>query len=395
MIRLVAIVALTALPAPKPARAEADTLARGDVSIGLYQTVDPFNRYWYHFNGPNDCPPGPCSRFNWNSYKVYHGIIVNDQEQTIPTTIVADTGLRLEYGLVDRLTVSGETKLEYTSPDAPALSLGDSRLGLKWRAIEGPTIFSLSGLVKLPGTYVPTRIGAPGNGQPDIELKGLIGGLASHRKLFYDVGFGYRLRLPFKNAATVTVTPYEYAGEEATGTLNEAAAKSFVISGPADEIFLDFALGFYTSRRTMVYFSGNLVNSFSGYDLSDYFTTAAASTARDGLGRSLYKVEGDPANLLTSLEEDYIRLGVGLLFKAYYNTTAYLYYSYNVLGQNTSAFYVTGSKIPIGAVAIGIEYTFGTRQMPGTSTASRARSASDSALTMRLPHTLLPTSGAP
>ncbi len=359
------------LGAPAVVRAEADTLAPGDLSLALFEALEPFNRYWYHYRvcGEVESVDQPCSRFNLNSYDVIDVPVVYGEPRPIETNLLASTGLRIEYGIFDRLTFTGETQFVYSSRGTPSATLGDSRLGARWRLSgnEGPLVVSLAGGAKLPGLYEADSLAAPGGGQPDLEFKSLFGGLAYRRRLFYDVGFGYRLRLPYRNAGEVVVAPITYASPDDTeGEVGLESAQQYIISGPADEVFLDLTLGLFASRRMMLLLNINAVNSTKGFHLDDYFRTSWA----DDQGRPRYEVTGGADNLLTSLEEDFIRVGFGALFKPFLSGTVYVDYSYIVAGQNRAAFYVIpGTRIPIGALSAGLEVTFGTRGKPSASPA--------------------------
>ena len=338
-------------------RAEAEPMDVKDISLSLFQVIDPFNRFWYFYP---ECESGdrqviPCGRFNLNAYEAIPNL---PDEGPIGTTVVSTTGIRAEYGLMKNLTLTGETRLVYSTRNSPRLALGDSRLGARWNLVREPLFVSVASIAKIPGVYDPRAIGAPGAAQPDLEFKTLFGGFAFRRRLFYDIGFGYRIRFPYP-VAEVVFTPMEYRSEDdMTGTPAETPAARYAIRGPADEVFFDLTAGLFFSRMYFPFLHINAVNSTKGESIDVYFS----SNDVDEEGRPLWDFsEGvDPSNLLTILEEDYLRMGVGLLVRAFPRGTIYFDYSYVVLGRNTTAYYVLPDiGIPIGTFALGIEYTFG------------------------------------
>lgn len=386
---LLAVLMVVLTATPGWAFGEADTLSGGDVSIAVYETVDPFNRYWW-FYGDNSCE-GPCSRFSAYSYEAMDVAEAKDLP-ALPNIVLATTGLRLEYGLLDRLTVGAEGTFVYSSDPAISSVLGDTKLQVRWRVTtEGSYVFALGGGVKLPGSYNPTSYGSPGGAQTDVEVKALFAGLALRRRLFYDVSAGYRVRIGYRNPATVVASPLIYSSaNDQAGVPDYDLSESFLISGPADQVFLDAAVGFFTSRRLLFFANANIVNTTKGIYLDDYFRVIE----EEGNGRPSYEVTCElcadqdtiAGNLLTLLEEDYLRLGLGALYKAFPSTTIFANYSYIAIGQNTAAFYVIpNTRIPLGSFSVGLEYTFGTREKAtDRKRASRGRELADTVLSRRL-----------
>ena len=356
--RLIARVLAAGLVCFFSAEAAAQSLQRGDLALGVYQSVAKYNRYWYHYNGDTDCNGLPCSRANLNSYDAIDVPEIGGRPANMAASTLALTGFGAEYGVLDQLVLSLGTELAYTSPSSRTVSLGDTRLGATWQVTpDAPLVLSLDTTLKLPGTYDPNAIVAAGGGQTDLSVGGVLWGHGFRRKLIYNVAWGYRFRFPFADPVFVTVS-------NDAGTI-----VSTPVVGPADEVYLNFTAGVFASRKTYLFLNGSINNAFGGVTLDDYYSTVFAAEETDAQGAPVYQVDGDPSDLLTVMEEDYILLGFGVLFRVRYSATLYLNYSLKVLGQNTPAFFVPdGTRIPIGKMLVGLEYTFGTRG-PGEVTA--------------------------
>lgn len=337
-----------------PVRAEADTLKQGDISLMLFQALEPYNRYWYFYGSPTACDGRPCSRFLYNSYEAFESPRIGNEVALMGDIFLSTSSLRAEVGALDTLTVSGETQLVYRTPTAGnSLVLGDSRLGVRWRFSDGPVLISFGGALKIPGNYAPTEFTSPGGGQTDLEFKTLLGGLAFHRKLFYDFGFGYRLRLPYPNPAFIHYgrtdgTPLE---SPCYGTVDDNIC-TLAVTGPPDEVFADLSLGWFTTRSLLLFLNLSGVNATKGRQIDDYFL---ASQLKED---SSYTVDGEVGTLLSDLEEDYLRVGIGAMLKPMPALTVYANYSYVILGRNVPAFYLVNDVLPVGSFSFGVEYTF-------------------------------------
>ncbi len=329
----------------------AESLRQGDVAIGAYQSFARYNRYWYHYNGETDCNGLPCSRANLNSYDSIDVPVIGTQSAAMETTTLAITGFRVEYGLLERLLVAASTQLAYVSSPSSTWNLGDTWLRSTWQATpDAPLTLGLGTALKLPGTYSPNAIVAAGGGQPDLEFGARLWGHAFRRKFVYNVTSGYRFRFPFADTVFVTLSD------------NEGVVRRTPVVGPSDEVFLDFVAGLFVSRKTYLFLNGSVNNAFGGTNIDDYFATVSSMQEKDSSGAPVYQVDGDPADLLSTMEEDFFLLGAGVLFRLRYSATLYVNYTLKVLGQNTPAFYVPdGTRFPLGKVLVGFEYTFGAR----------------------------------
>ncbi len=337
--------------------AGAQALRRGDLSLGAYQSFAQYNRYWYHYNGATDCNGLPCSRANLNSYDSIEVPRIGNREAGMETSTMAITGLEVEYGLLERLDLGLSTQLAVVSSGTSSAGLGDTWISARWQATpDAPLALALGTAWKLPGTYDPDAIVAPGGGQSDLQFSGTLFGYAFRRRLSYNVEMGYRFRFPFSSTVFVTLSD------------TEGVVRTYPIVGPSDEVFLDFVAGLFVSRKTYLFLNGRINNAFDGLNIDDYYSTIFALEEVDGTGAAIYQVEGNPSDLLTVMEEDFVQLGAGVLFRVRYSATVYLNYSLKVLGQNTPAFYVPeGARIPVGTFLVGVDYTFG---LPGRSGAA-------------------------
>jgi hypothetical protein len=107
----------------------------------------------------------------------------------------------VEYGLTCRLTAIGSFYYKYLEYDDETVKLetydfGDIDFALKYRLYNGPLgVFSVQGLVKIPGVYDRHERLAIGNGQYDLEFRVLYG-LSLWRFLpgYCNFEVGYRWR---------------------------------------------------------------------------------------------------------------------------------------------------------------------------------------------------------
>jgi len=110
-----------------------------------------------------------------------------------------------ETGLTNRLTLFGSlaykeieqrTRIKVLPEDVVVTNdgLADLDLGARFRLTEGPHIFSVSFLVKLPYLYDEDEFFKLGNGQEDLELRGLYG-TSFGKGLYAGLEAAYRWRL--------------------------------------------------------------------------------------------------------------------------------------------------------------------------------------------------------
>lgn len=103
-----------------------------------------------------------------------------------------------EYGIRDDLTFFGAAAvkdLRNTSDGVTTdnFGIGDVDLGLRYRLVDGPFIFSVQGLFKAPFLYNEDAELPLGNGQIDVEGRALLG--KSLGKLgYFGIEAGYRFR---------------------------------------------------------------------------------------------------------------------------------------------------------------------------------------------------------
>lgn len=368
--RLLACIAAASLcgSLTTPALADAGSLSKGDMSFGLSTVYEPFNSYWYYQGPENSQPydrfrdPTLYNRFGLSNYQACtlgdncddpNGVRVN----------LWNLGLRFEFGLLDNLSLWGETQFVHgDSGGNSTSSIGDTRLGAKIGLTRGsPVVASLVTSLKIPGLYQIQAAYSPGDGQTDLDFKLALGGLTLRRRLFYDVGLGYRFRFPFSSPETFRFVVDEDAPNQPPCLAEEPGACAlyevyFPLDGPANETFFDATVGYFTSRKTMIFGTLEGVDSHGGASWDD--VTAAWDAGANG------------AVLFTELEEDYLRAGLGVLLRPRPSWTAYASYSYTVWGRNTAAFLKTESGVPIGTIALGMEVTFGSKQARGPRTAS-------------------------
>ena len=345
---------------PTTAHADAGSLSKGDMSFGLSTVYEPFNSYWY-YRGPETSQPydvhrdpAENSRYSLGNYEV------RDLGQNIT---LWNMGLRFEFGLLDNVSIFGETQIVHGGNDASGTtSIGDTRLGAKIGLTKNsPVVASLITGLKIPGLYEIQQVYSPGDGQPDLDIKLAVGGLAMRRRFFYDVGLGYRFRFPFSSPSTFQ---YVVDGDSENPPIclatNQDACNLyevyFALDGPANETFLDVSVGYFTSRKTMIF--GTLAGVDSHYGAAWDDITAAFQSGADG------------TKLFTELEEDFVRAGVGVLYRPRSSMTAYGSYSYTVWGRNTAAFQRTDGGLPLGTLAVGLEMTFGASAFDSQASAS-------------------------
>ena len=103
-----------------------------------------------------------------------------------------------EYGILDDLTFFAAAAVKDLRNTANGVTtdnfgVGDVDLGLRYRLIDGPFIFSVQGLFKAPFLYDEDADLPLGNGQIDVEGRALLG--KSLGKLgYFGVEAGYRFR---------------------------------------------------------------------------------------------------------------------------------------------------------------------------------------------------------
>lgn len=342
---------LAATLAPSSARADAGSLGRGDVSMAFTTVYEPFDTYWYYYGPDSSQPydvyrdPTLYDRFGLGNYEARDlGMKVN----------LFNVGARFEFGLRDNVSISAETQFVHGgNGEVGTTSIGDTRLGARFGLTRGNGIAaSLLTSLKIPGLYDIQAAYSPGDGQPDLDVKLAVGGLGLRRRLFWDAGLGYRFRFPFADPTT-----FYFVVDDTGANPPPCLAENqdlcagyevyFPIDGPANETFMDATAGYFTSRRSMVFATLAGVDSHGGASWDDL--SAAWAMGADG------------DQLFTELEEDFVRLGVGVLVKPRAGMTAFASYTYTVWGRNTAAFLRTESGVPIGALAAGFELTFGTR----------------------------------
>lgn len=120
-----------------------------------------------------------------------------------------------EYGLTNRLALYGSltykqieqrTKTAVIDVSIENDGFADVDLGLRYRLTEGPNIWSIAFLAKLPYLYDDDDFFALGNGQEDFEARVLYGRSLNHG-FYAGLEGGYRLRLEDPS------DEYRYLGE--------------------------------------------------------------------------------------------------------------------------------------------------------------------------------------
>lgn len=105
-----------------------------------------------------------------------------------------------EYGIVDRLTLFGSLPFksihyENSFERGTASGIADVEIGLKAKlAGQGPFVFSLQGLAKVPGGYDGADRLPLGNDQVDGELRLLAGTSALRGRIYFGGETAYRYR---------------------------------------------------------------------------------------------------------------------------------------------------------------------------------------------------------
>jgi len=111
--------------------------------------------------------------------------------------------LYVEHGLRDRLAIYGSLvykRIEQrTVTSAFDLAIdtedfGDAELGVRYQLTDGPDVFAVALLAKLPYLYDEDLLFAIGNGQEDIEARGLYG-RSLGRGFYTGLEIAYRHRL--------------------------------------------------------------------------------------------------------------------------------------------------------------------------------------------------------
>lgn len=153
-------------------------------SGSIFESFANFNLDGDRFE-PFEDDPDQFSRFREESFALYY-----------------------EYGLLDRLAIFGSftykdigqrTRLRFIDEDITVNNQGfaDVDLGVRYRLTEGPNVFSISALAKLPYLYDEDDDFKLGNAQEDIELRGLFGrGLGSLFYMGLEAAYRWRLDAP-------------------------------------------------------------------------------------------------------------------------------------------------------------------------------------------------------
>lgn len=103
-----------------------------------------------------------------------------------------------EYGLRDDVTIFGSLAIKDLRNTTDGVTtdnfgVGDVDLGLRYRLIDGPFIFSVQGLFKAPFLYDEDADLPLGNGQIDVEGRALLG-KSLGRLGYFGLEAGYRFR---------------------------------------------------------------------------------------------------------------------------------------------------------------------------------------------------------
>lgn len=104
-----------------------------------------------------------------------------------------------EFGILENLSIFGSLPLKsilYRNfiEEGRTSGLYDLDLGVRFRVTRAPVVFSVQGLVKVPGGYDPDERLPLGNGQADAEARFLLGSALPSGRMYYGVEAGYRYR---------------------------------------------------------------------------------------------------------------------------------------------------------------------------------------------------------
>lgn len=355
--------------------ADAATLTRGDVSVSVAGVYEPFDQYWY-YQGPDTLMPYDTG-FVQGSDPSYLSTSHYRKEDLPGTVTLANTSLRLQYGASDRVTLGLESQLvsgsglqsDGTCPflgdeDCKSSGLGDTDLNVRYGLIQVPVMASVQVGATIPGSYQPGLIYAPGDGAGGLNLKMSVGGLTLKRKVFYDLGLTYQLTMPYRNAAEFEYRVPACDSPDLNGCGNDPPITvNTLIDGPSSETHLEVVGGYFINRRLMVYGNLNGVDSHSGVSWDDYRKSQDGYVCSEG-GGCVPLTDEQKNTLLTELEEDYLRAGLGVMLRPQAGMTVFFNYNYTVWGKNTAA--NLAWNLPIGAIAAGVEFTWGTSDAEAT-----------------------------
>lgn len=233
----------------------------------------------------------------WTNFDTLN--IFNDSNQKIGKVRLVSHQLSGQYGLLDFLTVELAIPFELATQDGVVApenqKFGDGRLGLGFRVLNeknnAPVSASLGTAIKVPlSDYATPQLSALGDGQVDFDLRLAVGRFFNFigRPWWARADFGYRFR---------------------TGA-------------PANETFSYLELGTDLGANTMVRIFLDQVNSTAGLGLqSPQFFSIASATG------------GKP---FPSVEEEFIKLGLGVSFQLSELMSISLFWSENIHSRNTS-----------------------------------------------------------
>ena len=199
--------------------------------------------------------------------------------------------LYFEYGLKDRLGIFGSiaykeieqvTRTRSLPEDVSATNHGfaDVELGLRYQLTTGPDIWSVSFLAKLPYLYDDdTDFFKIGNGQEDLELRGLYG--RSLGRYFYcgaEAAYRWRLDAPSDEyrylfelghtAAKYFYARIKYQGIESRGTFQASTGFNNPLLNPQFELnSLEISAGIQINRTWAVEYT--YTDTVSGKNTAD------------------------------------------------------------------------------------------------------------------------------
>lgn len=192
-----------------------------------------------------------------------------------------DTVLSLTYGLIEdwetSLQVSYyDSEQRFPGNEAEQSGLGDTRFGVKHLIYRGTVDVAAQVGMKLPGSYNPDVIYAPGDGQTDVELRTVAGKLWDRAFVALDAAYRFR------------------AG------------------APSDEYEILLDTGYAVTSRLHGRVLSRLVNALSGVGSADA-----------------------PGVSLKQTEEDILSVGGALAIQPFAGVTVTLQYTTVVAGRNT------------------------------------------------------------
>lgn len=198
--------------------------------------------------------------------------------------------LYFETGIADRLTLFGSvvykeieqlTRIKVLGEDVVATNQGfaDLDIGARYRLTNGANVFSVAVLLKLPFLYDDEESFRLGNGQEDIELRGLYG--RSLGKGFYtgiEAGYRWRLEDPsdelrFLGEFGYSAPKYVYARTkldviESRGDFQRSSGFSNPLLNPQSDLTrLELTLGAIISKTWQVEYT--YTDTLSGKNTAD------------------------------------------------------------------------------------------------------------------------------